>query len=98
MVGLHRRPARSLLGLLVADPPPGTDNHRLDPQIDGLMLFTFVVGLAVSLWYVWLVIHRFRVAYLEEQLDEQLFHQALADGEPRPTAAGRPGRPAPVGT
>ena len=83
--GLHRRPARSLLSLLVAD-PPGTDNHRLDPQIDGLMLFTFVVGLAaVALWYVWLVIHRFRVAYLEEQLDEQLFH--------RPARAARPGRP-----
>ena len=57
-------------------------------QIDGLMLFTFVVGLAaVSLWYVWLVIHRFRVAYLEEQLDEQLFHRA-----PGRASRGRGGR------
>ena len=63
------------------------------------MLFTFVVGLAaVSLWYVWLVIHRFRVAYLEEQLDEQLFHRALAERRAEADGGGAAGRPAPVGT
>ena len=63
----------------------GTDNHRLDPQIDGLMLFTFVVGLAaVSLWYVWLVIHRFRVAYLEAAR-----RAALPPGPDRAASRGR---------
>jgi len=72
---------------------------RLDPQIDGLMLFTFVVGLvAVSLWYVWLLVHRFRVAYLEERLDEQLFASALAERRAEAGAAGTPGQPAPLGS
>lgn len=44
---------------------------RLDPTIDGLMLFTLMLGIAVfTLIYVWLTIHRFRLEYLREQVDE----------------------------
>jgi len=72
---------------------------RLDPQIDGLMLFTFVVGLVTAvLWYAWVLVHRFRVAYLEEQLDEQLFAEALAERRAEADPAGPPGQAAPVGS
>lgn len=41
---------------------------RLDPTIEGTMLFTLMLGMAVfSLLFVWLLIHRFRVGWLEEQ-------------------------------
>jgi heme exporter protein C len=43
---------------------------RLDPTIDGMMLFTLMVSIAVFLvLYLWLMIHRFRVAWLEEQVE-----------------------------
>ena len=38
---------------------------RLDPTIEGLMLFTLMLGIVVfALIYAWLVIHRFRLEYL----------------------------------
>lgn len=44
---------------------------RADPQIDGLMLFTWVYSVAVFLGvFVWLMIHGFRLAWLERQVDE----------------------------
>jgi heme exporter protein C len=53
---------------------------RLNPTIDGLMLFTLMVGIVVFLaLYLWLLIHRFRVQYLEEQLDEGGLAEAIAE-------------------
>ena len=44
----------------------GPTLSRLDPQIDGLMLFSLMLGLAVGLLgFTWLMIHRFRLAHLE---------------------------------
>ena len=55
-----------------------------DVQISGSMLFSLFVGVvAFTLVYAWLMVHRFRVARLEEQLDD---HGA------RPRARGAPGR------
>ena len=53
---------------------------RLDPQIDGLMLFSLMLGMVVMvLVYVWLLIHRFRLAYLSEQLEDHGLELALAE-------------------
>jgi heme exporter protein C len=64
---------------------------RLDPTIDGLMLFTLMLGMvAFALLYLWLMVHRFRLAWLEEQAEAAFLEQALTErraeagpGEPR---------------
>jgi len=49
-----------------------------DPKIDDLMLFTLMVGLVVfTLVYVWFMLHRFRVAWLEEQLLDHSLADAI---------------------
>ncbi|MGH9137504.1 MAG: cytochrome c biogenesis protein CcsA [Acidimicrobiales bacterium] len=51
-----------------------------DVQIDGLMLFTLMLGMTVMLGlYVWLLIHRFRVAWLEERAADRGLEHALAE-------------------
>lgn len=41
---------------------------RLDPTIEGTMLFTLMLGIVVfTLLFVWLLVHRFRVGWLEER-------------------------------
>lgn len=41
-----------------------------DVKIEGLMLFSFVVGLAAfALVFAWLLVHRFRLGWLEDQLE-----------------------------
>ena len=53
---------------------------KLDPDLDGLMLFTLVFGIVVFLTlYVWLLIHRFRLEYLREQVADAGLAQALVD-------------------
>jgi len=68
------------------------DERRLfDPQITGTMAFTLVLGVvAFTLLYAWLVIHRFRLARLEELADERQLADALAErrAEGAPTSAG----------
>jgi heme exporter protein C len=52
----------------------------LDPHIDGPMLFTLFLGVvAFSLVYIWLMIHRNRVAMLEAQLDDGGLRAAIAE-------------------
>jgi heme exporter protein C len=42
----------------------------LSSTISGLMLFTLVLGIVVSLMgFLWLLIHRFRVAWLEDEVE-----------------------------
>lgn len=44
---------------------------KLDPTISGLMLFSLMVGFVVfSMLYTWLLIHRFRLAWLEDEVEE----------------------------
>ena len=41
---------------------------RLDPTIEGTMLFTLMLGIVVfGLLFTWLLVHRFRVGWLEER-------------------------------
>jgi len=42
----------------------------LSPKIEGLMFFTLMYAFAVGiLFFAWLLVHRFRVAYLQDQVD-----------------------------
>jgi len=51
-----------------------------DVKIDGLMLFSLFLGMAVGvLVTVWLLIHRFRVAWLEEEVEQGGLDLALAE-------------------
>lgn len=53
---------------------------KLDVSIEGSMLFTLFLGFAVmGIVCVWLLIHRFRVAWLERQAERHHLDAALAD-------------------
>ena len=52
---------------------------KLDPTIEGDMLVALMVGfLAMALVFTWLMVHRFRVAWLEQQADRVDLDAALA--------------------
>jgi heme exporter protein C len=52
---------------------------RIDPTIEGDMLVALMVGfLAIGLVFTWLMMHRFRVAWLEQQADRVELDAALA--------------------
>jgi heme exporter protein C len=61
------------------------DQRRLgDPQITGVMLFTLLLAvLAFTLLYFWLLVHRYRLARLEQALAER-----RAEGADTAPAAG----------
>ncbi|HET6949302.1 MAG TPA: cytochrome c biogenesis protein CcsA [Acidimicrobiales bacterium] len=62
---------------------------RLDPTIEGDMLVALMVGfLALGLVFTWLMVHRFRVAWLEQQADRLDLDAALADRRAEAAAAG----------
>jgi heme exporter protein C len=51
-----------------------------DAQIDGIMLFTLFLGMAVGIVVTaWLLIHRFRLAWLEEAVEQGGLDAALAE-------------------
>lgn len=53
---------------------------RLDPDIEGMMLFTLMLGLAVfSVVFAWLLVHRFRMGWLEERAGRHGLDEALAE-------------------
>jgi heme exporter protein C len=57
-----------------------TATVSLNPTIDGLMLFTLMLSLVVfGLLYVWLMIHRFRVGWLEDRAEARSLDTALAE-------------------
>jgi heme exporter protein C len=50
-----------------------------DISMDGLMLFSLFVGVvAFTLLYLWLVIHRTRVMFMEDRVDDSGLDEALA--------------------
>jgi heme exporter protein C len=52
---------------------------RLDPQIDGDLLVALMCGfLAMALVFAWLMVHRFRVGWLEYQAERLDLDEALA--------------------
>jgi heme exporter protein C len=66
---------------------------RLDPTIEGTMLFTLMLGIAVfSLVFAWLLVHRFRTGWLEEQADRTGLEQALSERRAE-AGIGEPIRP-----
>ena len=55
-------------------------NPNGDVKIDGLMLFSLLVGvIAFTMLYVWLLIHRQRILTMEDIVDDQSLDQALAE-------------------
>lgn len=61
---------------------------RLDPTIEGSMLFTLMLGIVVfTMLFAWLLIHRFRVGWLEERagatgLDDAIVERRAEAGVP----------------
>ena len=53
---------------------------RLDPTIEGTMLFTLMLGIVVfGLLFTWLLVHRFRVGWLEEQSGALVLDDAIVE-------------------
>jgi heme exporter protein C len=53
---------------------------RLDPTIEGTMLFTLMLGIVVfGLLFAWLLVHRFRLGWLEERAGASGIDQALTE-------------------
>jgi heme exporter protein C len=53
---------------------------RLDPTIEGTMLFTLMLGIVVfGLLFAWLLVHRFRTGWLEEQAGAVRLDEAIAE-------------------
>ncbi len=56
------------------------ERRLLDPQIEGTMALTLFVGVvAFTLLYAWLLIHRFRLGWLEDRLDRSRLETAIAE-------------------
>lgn len=52
----------------------------LDVKIDGLQLFTLMLGMvAFAVGTTWLLIHRFRLAWLEDRLEDDALEAAIAE-------------------
>ncbi len=66
----------------------GTTLNPVDTQMDGLHLFSFFLGfVTLTLVFFWLLVHRFRIAWLTHQVGEAGLDRALA--ERRAEATGR---------
>ena len=65
----------------------------LDSKIEGMMLFSLFVGfVAFLVTFAWLLMHRFRVAWLSRQIDELGLVKALAERRAETDATGLLGR------
>lgn len=63
---------------------------RLDPTIEGEMLFTLVLGIVVfALVFAWLLVHRFRLGWLEERAGSTGLDAALLARRAEADLAGR---------
>lgn len=59
---------------------PTLFSNGLDSKIEGLMLFSLFTGfIAIGLVFVWMMIHRFRVAWLTEQVADADLDTAIAE-------------------
>ncbi len=64
-----------------------------DTKIEGMMLLSLFIGLVTFLLiFAWLLIHRFRVAWLSHQVDELGLARALAERRAETDATGLLGR------
>ncbi|MGF1595779.1 MAG: cytochrome c biogenesis protein CcsA [Acidimicrobiales bacterium] len=65
----------------------------VDTKLDGMMLFSLFVGLVAFMTvFAWLLIHRFRVAWLSRQVEELGLARALAERRAETDATGLLGR------
>jgi heme exporter protein C len=56
------------------------ERRLLDPAIHGTMLWTLLLSVvAFTLLYAWLLVHRFRLARLEEAADDRRLEAAIAE-------------------
>jgi len=63
---------------------------RLDPTIDGEMLFTLMLGIVVfALLFAWLLVHRFRLGWLEERAHAGGLDAAIVERRAEADLAGR---------
>jgi heme exporter protein C len=73
---------------------PTLFSNGLGSNIGGLMLFSLFLGfVVVGMLFAWLLIHRFRLVWLEEQIDDQGLDAAIA--ERRAEGAADSGTPGP---
>jgi heme exporter protein C len=73
---------------------------RLDPKIGGEQLLALMIGMATfGCLYAWLMLHRFRVLWLENRVEDLGLDAALAErrAEAGPTAAALGDSPTPSG-
>lgn len=62
---------------------------RFDPTIDGLKLFALMFGMVLVLvFYVWLMMHRFRLQYAQHRLEARGLDVALAERRAESLATG----------
>jgi heme exporter protein C len=67
------------------------ERRLLDPQIHGSMAWTLLLSVvAFTLLYAWLLVHRFRLAWADEQAEDRRLDRALAErrAEVDPAAPG----------
>jgi heme exporter protein C len=70
---------------------PTLFSNGLGSAISGTMLTSLFVGfVVVGMLFVWLLIHRFRLAWLEEQVADQGLDAAIAERRAEGTADARP--------
>ncbi|HEV7720742.1 MAG TPA: hypothetical protein VGO60_05640, partial [Iamia sp.] len=71
---------------------------KLDPQIEGEMLLSLMIGMATFLaLYAWLTLHRFRVLWLENRVEDLGLDRALAERRGEADGGAAAGGPAPSG-
>ena len=71
------------------------DTVGLDTKLDNFQLFTLMFGLVVfTIIFSWMLLHRFRIAWLESETEQRGLEQALierrAEGRPLGAAEVRP--------
>jgi heme exporter protein C len=67
----------------------------LDPQIDGLMLTTLMLGVvAFTLTYAWLMVHRLRLGRMEEWVEANALEEAIVERRAEADLADTPAGPA----
>ena len=65
------------------------ERRLLDPRIHGVMLWTLLLSvLAFTLLYAWLLIHRVRLARLEELVEDRALEHAIAERRAEGAVAG----------
>jgi heme exporter protein C len=73
------------------------EKRLLDPQIHGSMAWTLLVAVvAFTLLYGWLLVHRFRLGWAEQQAEDQRLETAIADRQAEAAQAGLSARLAPA--